>query len=154
MTFRPRKIPTVSLEAPLERRWEVMGEEEAARLHAQRQEEAVRFSWRAPRTKKRALRCFVLTPIGFMVLGWLFVGGNLRTAAVFFGVGFPLGGLTFFLRPTDYLSGLLYAICGVAATAIASRAHPITLLMVAMLCGSIGIAMGRAELDRRMDLED
>lgn len=154
MSFKPRKISAVSLEAPLERRWEVMGEEEAARLHAQRQEEAVRFSWRGPRTKKRALRCFVLTPLGFMVLGWCFVGGNLRTALVFFGVGFPLGGLTFFLRPTDYLSGLLYALCGVAATAIASRAHPLTLLMVAMLCGSIGIAMGRAELDRRMDLED
>ncbi len=154
MTFKPRKIPAVSLEAPLERRWEVMGDEEAARLHAQRQEEAVRFSWRAPRTKRRAIRCFVLTPLGFMVLGWAFVGGNPRTALAFLLAGFPLGVLTFVLRPVDYLSGLVYAVCGVLAAVIAAKPHVMMLLLIAMFCGCIGIAQGRVEQGRRLDLED
>ncbi len=154
MTFKPRKIPKVSLEAPLERRWDVMGDEEAKRLHARRQEQAVRFSWRGPRTKKRALRCFVLTPLGFMVFGWAFVGGNPRTALAFLAAGVPLGALTFFLRPVDYLSGLVYALCGVLAAALAGRPNVLMLLMVGMLCGCVGIAQGRVEMDRRMDMED
>lgn len=154
MTFQPRKIPKVSLEAPLERRWDVMGTEEAKRLHAQRQEEARRFSWRAPRTKKRALRCFVLTPLGFMVLGWAFVGGNPGTALAFFVAGFPLGAMTFVLRPVDYLSGLVYALAGVLACAICGKVHLFQLASIVMLCGCIGIAQGRVEEGRRLDMED
>lgn len=154
MPFRPKRLSRVSVDAPRERRWDVMGEEEATRLHAMRQAEELRFSPLGPRTRKRALRCFVLTPIGFACLGWLFVSGNVKGAVAFFVAGLLLGGLTYVLRPLDYLSGLVYALAGVAASFLIGHRHLLMTLLVAMLCGSIGIAMGRTEELRRLDCED
>lgn len=154
MSFRPKRLSRLSVDAPRDRRWDVMGEEEAARLHAMRQAEELRFSPLGPRTRKRALRCFVLTPLGFSALGWLFVMGNVRGAGAFLLAGLLLGTMTFFVRPLDYLSGLLYALAGVAASALLGHRHLLMTLLVAMLCGSIGIAMGRAEELRRVDQED
>lgn len=153
MGFRPKRLPSVSVDAPLQRRWEVMGDAEAHRLHEAAQAEVRRFSPFAPRVRRRALRCFVGTPIGFAVLGWLFVGGNPRVALAFFGAGIALGTLTFFLRPLDYLSGLLYAGCA-ALAGLLLRQPLLLVLLASMLFGCFGIVMGRNEELRRVDGSD
>lgn len=152
--FKPKRLPSISVDAPLERRWDVMGADEAKRLHARRQDEARRFSWFGPRAKKRAFRALVLTPVGFALVGWAFVGGNPRTWLTFLGFGVPLGLLWLVVRPLDYTAGLIYALCGVAATAVAGKTHLPLLASTGLLCLSIGIALGRVEESRRLDLED
>jgi hypothetical protein len=153
-TFKPKKLSATSLEAPMQRRWDVMGADEAKRLHAKAQTEAQRFSWTGPRTKKRLLRYLVLTPLGFALLGWFFVGTDLRTFAAFLLVGLPVGGLMMVIRPADYLAGLIYAICGLVAIVWTGRVGLMSLAFGTLLIGSIGMIVGRGEEMRRMDLED
>jgi hypothetical protein len=153
-SFKPKRLPSLSVNVPMERRWDVMGDEEAKRLHARAHAEHRRWSLFAPRNKHRALRCFLLTPVGFATLGWAFVGGNPRTALAFLIAGVALGAMTFLLRPVDYLSGALYAGAGIFAAVLCGKTPLFLLASIALLCGCIGIAQGRVEAMRRLDMED
>jgi hypothetical protein len=152
--FKPKPLPSVSVEAPMERRWDVMGAEESRRLHARAQADVRRFSWTGPRARRRMVRCFLLTPIGFAAIGWVFVAGNSKTLVAFLVAGLLLGVLTFVFHPLDFLSGAIYALCGLAAAALCGRTSILVLPSILLLCGSIGIVQGRMEELRRIDEED
>jgi hypothetical protein len=131
-----------------------MGTDEAKRLHKKAHDEIRRFSFLGPRGKKRLLRYLVLTPLGFAFLGWFFVATDLRTIGMFLAVGVPVGGLMMVTRPSDYLCGLIYGVCGLAAIAWTGRASFPTLALGTLAIGTIGMMVGRGEDVRRFDGED
>lgn len=138
----------------MERRWDVMGADEAKRLHAKAQAEAERFSLTGARGKRRFVRYLVLTPLGFALLGWFFVGSDVRTIAIFLAIGVPLGALVMLTRPDDYLCGLIYGACGLAAIACTGRVGLLSLAFGTLLIGTVGMIVGRGEEVRRFDGED
>ena len=150
--FHPKPLPKASVEAPLEPRWKIMGDEEARRLHAVAQAEHRRWARFGPVSRKRLLVSVIGSSIGFAVLGWLFVSGNTR-ALVYFGVaGAFLGVINAIVRPAEFLTGLFYALAAFVAV-LKMGGHVIQAGLAAFCLGSIGIAVGTTESLKRIDGE-
>jgi uncharacterized membrane protein YjjP (DUF1212 family) len=159
--FNPKPLPRVSVEVPMEPRWKVMGAEDAKRLHERAQAQHERFRPMGARRRRRFVRYVLGTAIGFAAIGFLFVAGDFRTIWVHFLVGMPLGAIVAWTDPGDFATGALYAAAGFLATVLRRPFHGwselAALLMaclVALLMGCIGIALRRAEENKRMDLEE
>ena len=151
--FRPKRLRAESVQAPLRPEWKVMGEQEAHRLHEQAVADHRRFQWFGPRMRRRLLRYVVGTAVGFAVIGWLFVTGDVATFVTFFLVGIPLGAVVAVMRPLDFTAGALYALAALVAMFLTHR-HLLLAALAALLFGSLGIAIGRGEEMKRLDLED
>lgn len=157
--FKPAKLPLESVEAPLEPHWRVMGAEQEKKLHEKAVAEFHRYRLLGPRMRRR-LRIYVLgTAAGFAAVGWFFISGSTRALWVFGGLGALVGAVVAWLRPTDFLCGLIYAFAGVTAQVamfrdVGGRALMMMVVLGALFFGIVGIVCGRMEEFRRLDGED
>jgi hypothetical protein len=156
--FKPKNLDRESLEAPLEPQWRVMGADQEKRLYEKSREDYRRFQVFGPRMRRR-LRIYVLgTAAGFAAVGWFAISGTLRSLLVFGGLGALLGAVVAFLRPSDFLCGLLYAITAIVAELVVFKGGGLgALIMImssALFFGIVGIACGRMEEFKRFDGED
>jgi hypothetical protein len=160
VTFKPKPLPRISVDVPMEARWKVMGPEDAKRLHERAQEQHERFRPMGARRRRRLVRYVLGTALGFAAIGFLFVAGDFTTIWVHFLVGMPLGAVVAWTYPGDFTTGALYAVAGFVATVLRRPMHgsPVAAVLfgclVALLMGCIGIALGGAEANKRMDLEE
>jgi hypothetical protein len=145
-------LSRASVEAPLDPRWKILGPEEAARLHRRRQAEHARWNLLGPRNRRRFLRYFLGTAVGFAGLAWLVIGADARTLLLGAGAGALVGTAMAVLRPSEYLAGGLYGLAGLG-TAFAAGRHPLLALLAAMMIGCVGLALGRLEELKRFDQE-
>ena len=155
--FRPKRLRAESVEAPLEPQWKVMGAEQSRELHEEALAQHRRYAFLGPRWRRRMTRYVVGTVVGFGFLGWLLVGGDWPTVRSFLLVGAPLGAIVGHWRPLDFTAGALYALAAMVASILAGRTNALTMLLMMMaglVCGCIGIALGRVEEGKRLDLED
>lgn len=152
--FRPKRLRAESVEAPLEPQWKVMGEEEAQRLHEKSLAQHRRLAPLGGRWRRRMVRYVVGTAVGFGLLGWFLIGSDWATLRSYTITGIPLGALVALWRPLDFTAGSLYALAGMSASLFAGRTNLLMVMLAGLVCGCIGIALGRVEEGKRLDLED
>ncbi len=150
--FHPKPLPKASVEAPLEARWKVMGDEEARRLHQVAQAEHRRWARFGPVSRKRFLVAVIGSSVGFAALGWLFISGNVRSLLYFGVAGAVLGVVNAVVRPAEFLTGLFYALAGFTAV-VMMGGHVFQGVLAAFCLGTIGIAVGTTESLKRIDGE-
>ncbi len=148
--FHPKPLPKASVEAPLEARWKVMGDEEARRLHERAQAEHRRWARFGPVSRKRFLVAVIGSSVGFALLGWLFISGNTRSLLYFGVAGAFLGVVNAVVRPAEFLTGLFYALAGLVAV-LKMGGHILQGILAAFCLGVIGIAVGTTESLKRLD---
>ncbi len=150
--FQPKPLPKASVEAPLEARWKVMGDDEARRLHARAQDEHRRWARFGPVSRKRFLIAVIGSAVGFAVLGWLFISGNTRTLLYFGAAGAFLGVINVIVRPAEFLTGLFYGLAGLVAV-LKMGGHFLQAILAAFCLGTIGIAVGTTRNLKNLDGE-
>ncbi len=150
--FQPKPLSKASVEAPLEARWKVMGDEEARRLHARALDEHRRWARFGPVSRRRFLVAVIGSAVGFAALGWLFISGNTR-ALLYFGVaGACLGVANVLVRPAEFLTGLFYGLAGLVAV-LQMGGHILQGILAAFCLGTIGVAVGTTRSLKRLDGE-
>jgi hypothetical protein len=156
--FTPKALRAESVEAPRERRWDVMGEAEAKRLHQQRLAEHRRFAAWGPRTKKRLIRHGVTSVLIFLFAGWgLLMAFPDPLVPV---IGLVVGLVATYVRLPDLMYAPLYGAAGFGLIAICLRDSlqsafgMIQLGFGTLLFASLGAVVGADEDLRRLDGED
>jgi hypothetical protein len=156
--FTPKPLSAESVEAPRERRWDVMGEAEAKRLHAQRLAEHRRFAPWGPRTRKRLLRHGVTSVLVFVFVGWGLLLAFPHPLVPL--VGLVVGVVVTFVRLPDMTYAPLYGAAGFLVIAVAagdalrSVFGMIQLGFGTLLFAALGAVVASDEDLRRLDGED
>jgi hypothetical protein len=146
-----------SVEAPLERRWDVMGPEEAWRLHEKRLAEHRRFARWSPRTRRRLLRHGLGTAVAWTVAGTIALT-DFRWIVP--ATGLLMGLAVALVRMPDLAVPVLYGAAGFAMLALALGREMGTLGGVWRFAfGSfffvmLGVLVAKDEEFRRLDGED
>jgi hypothetical protein len=148
--FKPKPLSPESYEAPMEAQWRVMGAAEEKRLHEAAVSTHRRFQPFGPRMKRRLVRYVIGSAVGFFVLCFAFVAMRFTTCLTFAGVGALVGAVFARLRPPDHLAGAIYALCGVAAAALASQSLFKT-VFTGFFFYVVGLAVGMGETMKESD---